>query len=205
MPQVTINCAESKYVYEDNSVYATALLGATPAYVTGSTANFSGQYWNNGTNLFRVWQNLLTFDTSSIPAGSTITSVTLKAWINAVWHDDAYPVLEVYPSSVYSWLDFATASSANRLAYFDTTGATAPGTDYISFTSTSLFNDSITPAGNTYLVILNDRDCDGGTAPTTSGYANYAQLYTEDYSSSNRYPTLDIVYNDSALLLGTNL
>lgn len=191
--------------------------------ITGdSTANYAtarstGNYSNDGDNLrvgqayasghWYVYRCFLTFDTSAIPDGDTVTAADLTL---RVAQDQSYTDFGIYLYK-YNWktVPDGTGTGSDRDNVFDmgTAGATDAAaavkeTAEIATTSgltvgstvtvTGLDPTWINKTGNTKYALRSKRDADGsGTAPT-GGENIY--FYSGDYATAAYRPYLDVTH-----------
>ncbi len=136
--------------------------GCDIAPPAGSTYSLTGQYYTGGG--YYKYRSYLAFDTSSIPAGSTINSVTLTQTVYVKSLGTNFNLLALN----YNWgptVDCTkwggTPPTAPQVGSIATTSLPAVGS---SFTM-SLANSVVNAGGSTYMMLLSDRDA-ANTIPT---------------------------------------
>lgn len=173
---------------QDNSSAVALAGGGTLSLEAYQTPAVGFDLWGAIT---RVWEELLEFDTSSIPNGATVTSAVLS--LKAYSYSNP-PVLELYAydfgASVTTadWVPGADFAGMTRLAMHNTNGAWTGSTRY-DFTSDAAFVDAINVGGLTRVVLVTEQ-----IANNTSGGDWYANAYSPAASAESYRPQLVVTY-----------
>ena len=167
---VNANSTNWSYISSSSSVYSTARTGSSLFSNIGASVVVAGQQ-KSGSNYF-CYLTYLEFDTSAIPVGATINSVTLKL---AVTTDNSTQDLTLQARS----FDFGTAVdvgdwrgssfATDTLLATKSTAGISTGS-YVSFAENgTAFRSGIVAGGNTRIVVGSDRFA-SGTTPTTQEF-----------------------------------
>lgn len=188
MASITVNPDNDGFINCGNATYSnvTSGLGSTLA-VEAFTAPALGQVLLEG--IYSNYIHYFKFDTSSIPAGSTVTSATLSLYIFADSSDEDFNA-KVYqhswtaPLTIAEYIaadDFSSMTSLATLA-----SSTATTSAYNSFTGdlSSIININ----GDTDILVVSDEYI-SKSAPTGNEYLNPIHL-----PNPVNLPKLDITY-----------
>lgn len=182
-----------------NATYATARSGGG-TFATDTTATFTevGQELFGG--VYYCYEAYWDFDTSSIPSGATITSVTLEGYCTSVTTSSSSAA--VVNVRVYDW--GATVTSADWIAGASVSAQTLVAHSVaIGSLTTSAYNTftddalaaNINKGGITRFILTTDR-FEAGTAPT--GAPNGGEYASFDTAEGND-PKLTVTWTTSAL------
>lgn len=204
MPSTTIS-GTSLYKCCSSTDYALARTGVgtieTNRYTAGGIAIqkiLTGSYHPTGD--YGVFQTFLTFDTSSIPAGSVITSASLTLFKSSVAKTDGnadftYNFYATNSSSSFISLDNSTFTSANRVAY---RGTDEDGLNqWITCnTDSKMLGGGVVTGGTTVFVSATTEDIASSPPLVTEG--RFVDFFNERYPSGPLYddfsPLLDVTY-----------
>lgn len=177
-------------IESSNATYGTARSGGTLVANTGGTSANVGQVTG-----YACYEAFLSFDTSTIPDGDIITSVTLS--LDGTGATDGSDTDFTINARVYDWgpslttgdwIAGASLSGNTLVASRSTSGWSASG--YNDFTSEAAFLTAINKAGVTYLVISSSRH-EAGTTPSGNEYVGFA---TADNSGTANDPKLVVTH-----------
>ncbi len=181
---------------DDSYSLARAGTGASLGSSASATTAYVGQA-NDGAPgfVYGCFELFLSFDTSSIPDGAGITSVTLSLYgetdasatnftINARAYDWGASL------TTADWIAGASLSGNTLLATFATSGFSVAG--YNDFTSEAAFRTAINKTGTTYIVLSSSRH-EGNNTPTG---AEYVKTWTANETGTSKDPKLTVVYSE---------
>lgn len=177
-------------IESSNATYATARSGGTLVANTGGTSVNVGQVTG-----YACYEAFLSFDTSTIPDGDIITSVTLS--LDGTGATDGSDTDFTINARIYNWgaglttadwIAGASLSGNTLVASRSTSGWSASG--YNALTSEAAFLTAINKTGVTYLVISSSRH-EAGTAPTGNEYVGFA---TAEASGTTHDPKLVVTH-----------
>lgn len=177
---------------DHTTVYSTARSGNNLNAGSGAAYGSVGQY---GTIPYICYEMFLSFDTSSIPDGATISAVTLSLYGKADASDTDFTInARAYDwgasLTTADWIAGASLSGNTLLATFATSGFSAAG--YNDFTSESAFLTAINKTGTTYIVLSSSRH-EGANAPSGN---EYVSTYLADEAGTTKDPKLTVVYSE---------
>jgi hypothetical protein len=187
------------FIYGRNTVYATAR--STSLDYTSSVTATIGQSWIDPN--FRVYRGFLSFDTSAIGAGSTVTQVNLKMVLNndasntdfdvqiakydwSQWYGE--PTNTTYRETAY---DGCLSADADDSVFANTNGIAIKPTQ---ITSGNLNTAWVSKTGRTYYGLRSSLDV-AGTQP--SGL-EYVDICTFDNATESYRPVLTVTYTAAA-------
>jgi len=161
-----------------------------------SSFDYTGQSY--ASSYYTVWRSFVSFGTSAIGAGSTVTSAKLyvRAYEDQSTTDFNFKVYR------YAWVgDTAGASCTNKTANWagaygsgvleGTLRSTSSGWVSNTWYNLTLATAGINKTGNSKYVFVSDRDV-SGTQPSGN---EYVRAYTSGYPTNPGYqPYLDITY-----------
>lgn len=174
-----------------NATYSTARSTSSANNTTGTFHN-TGQRLSGG--IYTVWRAFLTFDTSSIDDGDTVSAASLYVKAQGDTSDTDFN-LQVYR---YAWAD---TLSSNQEANYDgayggsatlegTLRSTASGWTAGTYYSMAVDAAGINKTGNSRYTMASSRDI-GNNTPGGNEYVNW---YTADQSGTGDDPYLDITH-----------
>lgn len=196
--------ADDGYIFGSSGTYATARSTASSSDDT-DTKSQVGQLFVGGA-IYRVYRSFMAFDTSTLPAGATVTGATLYVCAG----DDSSTTdfnVQVYR---YEW---STSLSASLEANYDGAyggSATLEGTlrdTSAGWTSNTYYSLAVDPAGvntsdYTKYTVVSSRDV-GNTAPTGD---EAVRFYFADEAGTTKDPYLEVTYRlpmaNSLMLMG---
>lgn len=175
-----------------NATYATARSTSTTYASAAATASVGQDKVTVPSTLYSVHRTVLEFDTSAIPAGATISAVTLYLRVAS---DQS---VSDFTPTVVSLTWTSPLAAGNREANYDAVlvgsnvgnfGSTGAGSWAAgTWKSASLSTSCVTKAGTTQLGVLSNLDI-AGTAPAGREFVDFS---TAD--SAGNEPYLDIAY-----------
>lgn len=204
-PDFTDSTADG-YVYGSNATYSTAHSTAAGLDVTGADTRI-GQIVTSNT----IARSFLSWDTSVIGAGSTVTQVNMTLYQTYDQSDTDFDVLivkadwsgsnPITTGNMDTAYDLALSSSLDDGKWRSTVGIA----DNTSYTSENLNAVWINKTGMTYYALQSSRDR-AGTQPT--GLERVRVATQEDATASDR-PVLTVLYSTgltlSAVQSGTHI
>ncbi len=163
--------------------------GCSIAPPAGSTYSLTGQYYTGGG--YYKYRSYLAFDTSSVPAGSTINSVTLTQTVYLKNLGTNFNLLVLN----YNWGPTVDCTrwggsppTAPQVGSLATTTLPAVGS---TFTMT-LANSVVNTGGTTYLMLISDRDMANTTPTGLEAFGSYS-------AESATPPQISINYSPPAM------
>lgn len=194
MAMDTILCTDDGSVSGNNAgSYATARSTSTASSDT-NTVDSVGQNFVGGPNLYLCERLFFGFDTSTIPAGATITGVT------GYWCADADNSTTDFDVKVYRYA-WATPNASNAEANYDgayggsatlegTLRNTSSGWSSGTYYSMALDPAGINTAGFTRYTIVSGEDV-ANSAPTNS---ERVSIRMSDYAGTTSDPYIEVTY-----------
>lgn len=176
-------------VYGDDPVFLTARAGLG---ALGGDDNDTNLYIGSNVG-YRCHQACISFDTSSIPDGDTVTAATLSIWVIAHATNHILQVKAYDFGTTITSADFvpgATFATLTTLATLDMSTGITDGA-YNAFTEVSNgLRSAISKTGTTRFIINTDK-FSAGTAP---GAAEYTQAASADTAAQTSDPKLVLTY-----------
>jgi len=199
-PLTVYSATTDNRVESYNATYATARTGSG---LTISTVTNQSDYGGQTTGYY-LDELLLSFDTSTVPPGATVTAVVLTMYEQYDATTDTYNVWG-YTDVTVGWgaevatSDWVAGASLGGASY-PLVATCASGVGVKTFTSEAAFPAAINKGGTTWLIVAGAKLA-AGTAPTTEerGY-----FYTGDRSPDTEgyRPKLVVTYTTAADFTG---
>jgi hypothetical protein len=190
-PLTVYSDASDGHIRSRSLVYATARTGGTFSVVNATDNAAVGQSFD-ATN-YDCWEMFLSFDTSGVGAGQTVSAVVLSLY---KLYDQTFDefIIQVrdydWGAALTSadWVSGADLGNYTLLATYDTTAGWGAG--YHAFTSEDAIKADINCTGTTYYMLSSNRHL-AGTTPT-QGEDVYA--YMADYAGTDHDPKIIVTY-----------
>lgn len=187
-----ITASYSYYMYDADASYTVANENTTAQVVASDQIDIAQQ----GTTPYYVRRGYLLFDTSTIPSGAVITSVTLKLCTQYDGSTRDFNMRVINANGQVSPGTPPVAGDYDRTKYTldgsKTVGtlATSSIQPADSYNNISLNTDSINKGSWTKFLLISDRDI-AKTSPTST--SEFIRFY--NISATNKEPKLTIEYN----------
>ena len=182
-------------VQKSGAVWATQRGAATGTSVDKTSAFGSCMQVQEYTGTYYIDRGFLSFDTSSIPDGATISSAVLHIYVNTKSDVGIGDSLVLVEGTQASATDLATAD-------YDAFGSTELASRALSAITTSAYNTLtlnssglaiINKTGHTKLCTRSARDVDN-SAPGSGQYSSVA-IYWSDETGTSKDPKLVVTYS----------
>lgn len=180
-------------LYDSASTWATARDAATASSISQTTPEYvMGEYLS--ANRYRVGRLFMSFDTSSIPDGSIISSATFSAYGHSAVGDGFSDSIHVVEASLASAPSLAT-SDFDSVTFSSLASATIAAIGSSGYTDFSLSSTSgISDTGYSTYALITGKDLND-VAPTPLGTRNYKYFYTYDETGSSKDPKLAVTHS----------
>ncbi len=167
---------------------------AAPTFGGGTPANIAAQYRSNILGTCEIGRGYLTFDTSSITVGSTLSAATVAIYVTAKTNnenDGLDTITITRPGGTWTTWDVGTASDS-----FDITAISTSA--YTTFTLNATGRGYLTLGGTTELGIQEGHDVAQSPPPGNSATGNIVTFSTSEETGTSQDPTLSVTYTEPA-------